>query len=143
LLLLTLVLIIGAIKLQKLTKLPRLELGLPIRLGLTGLILAIGGAVIVWAFRSLSIQQRGRELVTTGPYRYVRHPRYTAVFVAGGLAAFFVTQTFLVLIAIVLMILVGYVVVGSEEKLMEQRFGQAWRDYARRTPRFFPRLVRK
>jgi protein-S-isoprenylcysteine O-methyltransferase Ste14 len=63
--------------------------------------------------------------------------------VAGGLAAFFVTQTFLVLIAIVLMILVGYVVVGSEEKLMEQRFGQAWRDYARRTPRFFPRLVRK
>lgn len=143
LLVVTATLIIGAIELQKLTQWPRLELGLWLRLGLTGLTLVIGGAVIIWSLRSLSIQQRGRELVTTGPYRYVRHPLYAAVLVAGGLAAFFLTQSFLVLMAMVLMILIGHLMVRSEEKRMEQHFGQAWREYARRTPRFFPRLRRK
>lgn len=143
LLLLTLALLVGAIELQKLTNLPRLGLSFPIRLGLAGFVLVTGGAIIIWAFRSLTISQRGRELVTTGPYRYVRHPLYTAVFLTGGLATFLVTQTFLALIAMALMILIGHLVVGSEEKLMEQRFGPAWRDYARQTPRFFPRLMRK
>jgi protein-S-isoprenylcysteine O-methyltransferase Ste14 len=29
---------------------------------------------------------------------------------------------------------------ASEERQSEQRFGQSWRDYAARTPRFIPRL---
>jgi len=141
LLLLMLALIVGAVKLQKSTDLPRLALGLPLRLGLTGVVLVIGGAVIIWSLRVLPLDRRGRELVTAGPYRYVRHPIYAAVFVSAGLAVFFITQTVLALGAMALMFLSGHVFVGQEEKFMEHRFGQAWRDYAQRTPRFLPRLI--
>ncbi|MBI3952117.1 MAG: isoprenylcysteine carboxylmethyltransferase family protein [Acidobacteria bacterium] len=139
LLLLVLVLIVGAVELQKITGLPRPELSLPLRLGLTGVVLVVGGTVIIQCFRTLSLRKRGRELVTTGPYHYVRHPLYTAVFLTAGLAVFFITQTYFALLAIAFMFLAGHISVRSEERRMEQHFGQAWRDYAQRTPRFFPR----
>ncbi len=59
--------------------------------------MAAGMAVLVWAeavnrFFSPVIRiqtERGHHVITTGPYRYVRHPGYAAspfVFVGGGLA---------------------------------------------------------
>jgi protein-S-isoprenylcysteine O-methyltransferase Ste14 len=140
LLLLALVLIVGAVKLQPLVNLPRLAVSLPVRLCLTAVVLASGGAVIIWCLSALSLRKRGRELVTAGPYGWVRHPLYTAVFLSSGLAGFLVTRIVLTLAAMLLMFVAGHVAVGYEESLMEQRFGQAWRDYARKTPRFFPRL---
>jgi protein-S-isoprenylcysteine O-methyltransferase Ste14 len=133
-------LIIAAVQLQESTGLPRPRLNLCLRFGLTGVVLVLSGAVIIWSLRVLPLQQRGRTLVTTGPFRYIRHPLYTAVCLAQGLTVFFIAQTYLALGAMLLMFLGGRVLVHYEEKLMEQRFGPAWQDYARQTPGFFPRL---
>ena len=54
---------------------------------IVGVVVAIGGAAIsVWAFRyhgsDLTPFPRpveGQELITGGPYRYVRHPMYTGI----------------------------------------------------------------
>jgi protein-S-isoprenylcysteine O-methyltransferase Ste14 len=62
---------------------------LPIWLQVTGLALAVvGGLIILWAMMAnrffsavVRIQDdRGHQVATTGPYKYVRHPGYASTF---------------------------------------------------------------
>jgi protein-S-isoprenylcysteine O-methyltransferase Ste14 len=81
------------------------------------------------------------ELITTGPYRWVRNPLYVggAVIFAGlGLLA---ASWFLVGAAVLSLVLVR-VRLPEEEAQLEARFGDAYRDYVRRTGRFLPRWRR-
>jgi protein-S-isoprenylcysteine O-methyltransferase Ste14 len=131
----------GAIYLQNLTNLPRPTLSWPLRL-----VLAIGmlAAVLVmglWSVQALPLTERGKRLVASGPYRYVRHPLYSSLLLL-GLANFFVAETYFILVALILLYVIAHAVVRYEEGLMERQFGQEWRAYAKRTPRFFPRLWR-
>jgi protein-S-isoprenylcysteine O-methyltransferase Ste14 len=76
-------------------------------------------------------------LVTTGFYRYVRHPLYTAGFVFLWLTPV-MTSTLLVLYAGLSL----YLYVGSlfEERRLIVEFGPSYREYQRRVPRLIPRL---
>lgn len=81
------------------------------------------------------------KLVTAGPYRWIRHPLYTAgatMFAGLGLLA---ASWFLVAGAALALLLVR-LRLPLEEAELEARFGQRYRDYARRTGRFLPRLRR-
>ena len=81
------------------------------------------------------------ELVTDGPYRWIRNPLYTAgalLFTGLGLIS---ASAFLLVGALVALVLVA-IRLPSEEAELEKRFGQAYRDYVRRTGRFLPRLRR-
>ena len=105
----------------------------------------VGAALLVWTFRSLGnnitdtvVTRRHHTLVTTGPYRFVRHPFY----VGGALAILANSLTaanwFVGLSgAIATALLVTRT--AREEKHLVQRFGDAYREYAERTGRFFPR----
>jgi len=81
------------------------------------------------------------ELVTDGPYRWIRNPLYTAgalFFTGNGLisASAFLLSGALIAVALVTIRL------PSEEAELEKRFGQTYRDYVSRTGRFLPRLRR-
>lgn len=81
-----------------------------------------------------------QQLVTGGPYRYVRHPSYL------GYSLMF-SGLFLVwlnLIALAPMVgIPGYVALAKpEEELLMSRFGQRYREYMRSTGRFIPRIGR-
>ncbi len=81
------------------------------------------------------------RLVTTGPYRWVRNPLYSAgavIFTGLGLLA---ASWFLLAAAALALVLVR-LRLPAEEAELEARFGEAYRDYARRTGRFLPRLRR-
>ncbi len=107
-------------------------------------IVSSGVVVFVW-----SVVARGRysvawempddqQLVTWGPYRYVRHPSYL-----GYLLMF--SGLFLVwlnLVALVPLVgIPGYVALAKpEEELLISRFGQRYREYMRSTGRFIPRI---
>lgn len=142
LLVLTLALMLGTMQAQKVIGGAHWQGAVTLRSALAGFVTVIGISIILWSFGTLSLRQRGRELVTTGPYRYVRHPLYSVMFWGPHLLVFLLTGTWLALAAIVLMFVAGHLLIGYEEKLMEQTFGEAWREYARRTPRFLPRLLR-
>ncbi len=103
------------------------------------------GALLVWTFRSLGqnltdtvVTRQQHTLVTTGPYRWIRHPFYTS-------AALMIPATTL-LTANWLFLAFGSAVFGllavrtdREEANLIARFGDDYRSYMRRTGRFFPR----
>ncbi len=76
------------------------------------------------------------ELVTTGPYAFVRHPIYTGIFLAMlgstiGLSIFWLLPLFLV---------GGYFIhcARQEEKLLLAQFPERYPAYKRRTKMFLP-----
>jgi protein-S-isoprenylcysteine O-methyltransferase Ste14 len=78
------------------------------------------------------------RLVTSGPYRYVRHPSYLAYF-AMFIGFFAVWPSWLSLIPLVAV--PGYYrVTIQEEKLLERRFGKEYLKYQKNTGRFVPKL---
>ena len=87
------------------------------------------------------ITYEDHELVTTGPYRWIRNPLYAAgglVFTGLGLVA---ASWFLIGAAALAMGLVQ-LRLPTEEAQLEARFGQEYRDYVSRTGRFLPKWSR-
>jgi protein-S-isoprenylcysteine O-methyltransferase Ste14 len=120
---------------------------IPVWLRWVGLAVAVcAGIVWVWTVHTLDknltdtvVTRKDHSLVVSGPYRWVRHPFYTATFV--GLVAGSVAMAnwfFLVLGALG----IGFLVARTriEEGKLVERFGDEYRDYMKRTGRFVPRL---
>jgi protein-S-isoprenylcysteine O-methyltransferase Ste14 len=77
---------------------------------------------------------------TTGPYRYSRNPMYIALLlIMTSISIMSLSWLFLLLIIIVLIHLV--LVVPAEEKFCLKKFGDLYRDYKEKTPRWigFPK----
>jgi protein-S-isoprenylcysteine O-methyltransferase len=76
------------------------------------------------------------ELVTSGPYRYVRHPMYAGGLVASIGSAIVCGGAFVFLLAFLTPIFLWRV--GAEDKLMEQQFPNEYPDYKKRTKALIP-----
>lgn len=104
---------------------------------LGGLLILAGTLILTAAWRRL---YRGHgTLVTRGAYAAVRHPQYSALLlvILGALIQWPTIPT--LLMAPVLII--SYVrLAGREERELEARFGQAYREYRKRVPGFVPAL---
>jgi protein-S-isoprenylcysteine O-methyltransferase len=111
------------------------------------------GIVLAWAglaFRFWSIQTLGslfstrlmiqehHELITTGPYKYLRNPSYTGAlitFIGFGLAA----GNWLIVVVLLLTGLLTYAWrIRVEERMLLEAFGQAYEDYKKRTWALIP-----
>jgi protein-S-isoprenylcysteine O-methyltransferase Ste14 len=110
-----------------------------------GAILAWAGALFAtwgkWelghAFSASFAIKEGHELVTRGPYRIVRHPIYTGLMVMGvGLGVAF--DSWLTVGFAILFVLPLALHAAVEEQMLAAHFGEAWRDYRARVPRFVP-----
>ena len=105
---------------------------------------AVGGVLRIWPmfvlgkrFSGLVAIQPGHELVTRGPYRYVRHPSYLGMMV--GLAGWaLVFRSVVGLAAVALGLLVLAARIEAEEALLASQFGEAYAEYRRRTWRLVP-----
>jgi protein-S-isoprenylcysteine O-methyltransferase Ste14 len=78
------------------------------------------------------------ELITSGPFGILRHPMYVGVLLA-AVGALLIFRTWAMLVFSPM----SLVVIGraeSEEKLLEQEFGDQWKSYASKVPKWFPRL---
>jgi protein-S-isoprenylcysteine O-methyltransferase Ste14 len=104
--------------------------------------------LLTWAQRSLGrnvtttvVTREHHELVTDGPYRFVRHPLYTVGVLLYVSLALIIGSWF---IGAVLVVAVGVLMLRlpKEEAMLVERFGDAYREYMRTTPRFLP-LLRK
>lgn len=82
-----------------------------------------------------------RALITTGPFAVVRHPFYIAYSLA-WLAAPVATHGPFVTVFAVIAVSVYFVAARREEKLLEDRFGEAYRTYKLGTGMVLPSLGR-
>ncbi len=80
------------------------------------------------------------ELVETGPYRWVRHPVYTAFFLMLAATISMVSDWRGGALAAVLFVLGTEIRIRAEEKLLVERFGRRYLDYRARTPAWLPPL---
>lgn len=81
------------------------------------------------------------SLVTTGPYRWVRHPFYAAFALGLASNAVVTANWFLALTGFFTVCLVIYRTKIEEEKLIE-RFGDQYTTYMSATGRFVPRIIK-
>lgn len=101
-----------------------------------------------WVFRSLGrnvsetiLTKSHHALVTTGPYRWVRHPLYTTgvtLLLAIGLMA---GNWFILLFVLIAIVALRLAVIPLEERELLIKFGDEYRAYVRRTGRLWPRIV--
>jgi protein-S-isoprenylcysteine O-methyltransferase Ste14 len=89
---------------------------------------------------STSVETKERHiLVTNGPYRWVRHPMYTTIFV-WALAFFLQSANWFIGITWLALSIVAASRTGKEEVALIKRFGAEYRAYMQRTGRFLPNL---
>ena len=96
--------------------------------------------IITWSIHSLPPISRGNTLVTSGAFRYFRHPLYGAFlsFFNFGLALFLNNWIYVLWAA--LQHPVWHWIIKGEEKCMEKQFPGEYEEYSLRTGRFFPRV---
>ena len=84
--------------------------------------------------------QKDKQLTTSGPYAYMRNPLYLgSLMLAAGFAV--AARSWWIVGIMLLMFAVIYIpVITGEERYLRQTFPE-YEDYARRVPRFLPRLT--
>jgi len=118
--------------------------GLVVVVVLSGLLIA-GGLILVAlagfglgrSLTALPIPKNDGQLVTTGLYRWVRHPIYTGVVLA-ALGLMVAGASVAHLVGFLALYVVLMTKAQLEEKLLAERY-QEYEAYAQRTGRFFPR----
>lgn len=125
------------------------NINIPLWLQFLGLFIGTGAlALFIWVHRNLgknfSINLKlfsDQELIETGPYRWVRHPMYTAFYLL-HLAAFLLTANWFIGVTWIAGLTVIIVLrVDREEKMMLEMFGDRYRAYMSRTGRFLPKSI--
>jgi protein-S-isoprenylcysteine O-methyltransferase Ste14 len=106
---------------------------------LSNLLLLAGFWILAAAWPVLLRAQRAGQLATSGIYARMRHPQY-AGFILIMVGFLLQWPTLLTILMFPLLVTMYVRLAIGEERQAEERFGQAWRDYAARTPRFHPRL---
>lgn len=105
----------------------------------SNVLIVAGFFLLAAAWRVLYEAQRAHRLADSGVYARVRHPQYVAFVLI--LAGFLLQWPTLLTLGMFPVLVFMYAWLSRrEEAEMERAFGAAWREYAARTPRFFPRL---
>ena len=106
----------------------------------------IAGALFIATLRALGpnltdtvVTRAHHTLVTTGPYRWVRHPFYLASALAVVANALTAANSFIGVTSAAAVVLL-MIRATTEEHHLEKRFGPEYTRYVRRTGRFLPRL---
>ncbi len=108
----------------------------------------IGSIIILWCFRDFTFRGRGtplptdppKQLVVTGPYRYVRNPIYVGVGIL--YAGYFLWFGYCAILLYAGLALLGAhaFVVLYEEPNLKRKFGASYEQYLQSVPRWVPRF---
>jgi protein-S-isoprenylcysteine O-methyltransferase Ste14 len=93
--------------------------------------------LIQWSnINRVPAQLRG-EMCTWGVYRWVRHPLYAALISMGCVGLAFFLNSYLYFLWVLSLYPLWGRLIKKEEETMAELFGDAYREYAARTGRFF------
>jgi protein-S-isoprenylcysteine O-methyltransferase Ste14 len=102
-------------------------------------LLTVCSAGRLWALLYISGRKK-LELITEGPYSMVRHPLYVFSLI-GAIGIGLASENILILALMIIFYLLYYpMTIFVEEQKLADKFGQAYFDYIKSTPRFLPKL---
>jgi protein-S-isoprenylcysteine O-methyltransferase Ste14 len=113
-----------------------------------GVLITLGSVLLIWWVQwALDVQfdttlhtQADHQLITHGPYHWVRHPMYSALFLL-GLGWLLLTANWLIGTPLMIGIIgVVFMRIDNEEAVLIDLFGEEYRDYMKHTGRFLPIL---
>lgn len=111
----------------------------PVWLAIGIFLFVLAEALRIWAAGTI---HKTEELTTGGPYAYVRHPLYVGSFIHAVAYCFMSGHWQSFLFAVPLFLLLYSAAVSTEEAILLKLFGDSYREYSERVPRFLPRLRR-
>lgn len=106
------------------------------KFSLAGIVFAlVGVALRIWAAGYL---KKNGGVVSSGPYQYTRNPLYLGSFII-GIGFFWAFHIILPGLALaVIFAYIYYPVILDEERILEEKFGEEFREYKRCVPRIIP-----
>ena len=112
----------------------------------TGVAMIITGVLFrAWSVRTLgkyftpTVQIKDEhQLISSGPYKIVRHPSYFAAFLSLAGAAVLLESLTGILVTVAAMSFAYYVRIGIEEQKLIEHFGNRYREYMLHTKRIIP-----
>ena len=116
---------------------------------LSALVLVVFSLLGLWSALALAIAGRGTllavdgptQLVTSGPYAYVRNP-FTIALVGQATAIVLALGSYPVMIYFIALIAwIYFYARPREERRLRERFGERWTDYERQVRAYRPRLT--
>ena len=113
------------------------------------IIILAGFSLLFWAHKHLGINwspiiekrfSKSRGLVKLGPYKFIRHPIYSASFIA--LVGFFFLSANWILVGIPLLILLAFysIKIPKEERELTENFGKKYIQYMKSTGGLLPKI---
>jgi protein-S-isoprenylcysteine O-methyltransferase Ste14 len=104
--------------------------------------LSIMGAagLAAWSFKSLPPARRGLDLVTSGAYRYFRHPVYATLLSSFHFGLAVLLNNWIYVVWAIALHGLWHWNIRGEERLMARRFPQQYPEYCKKTGRFVPRI---
>jgi len=112
--------------------------------------LAIGALCVFflwWVFASIGsnisetvLTKKDHQLVTSGPYRWIRHPLYSGALLAFFSLSLVASNAFMAGLIVIGAILFVSVVIPREEEHLVAKFGEAYLEYRKRTGGLLPRM---
>jgi protein-S-isoprenylcysteine O-methyltransferase Ste14 len=113
---------------------------------LTGIIFLISGTIfrlyainVLGKYFSSTVQiKEEHQIITSGPYRFLRHPSYTGAYIAMLGSAIFLHSIIGILVFGIGMLFVYQLRIKTEEQTLTNQFGVAYKLYASRTYKMFP-----
>lgn len=119
------------------------------RYSVLDILVEMGGLLLItvcsfgrlWALMYIS-GYKSDQVVDAGPYSIVRHPLYVFSFI-GAIGIGLASENLLILTIIAVFYICYYpFTILAEEKKLTTKFGQAYLDYMKRTPRILPRSLK-
>jgi protein-S-isoprenylcysteine O-methyltransferase Ste14 len=103
---------------------------------------------LLWVFRNIGrnisetvLTKEDHELVTTGPYRWIRHPLYTGSILMLFSLSLVAANWILLIYSTLALILFRFLVIPAEEQQLLDTFGGAYRDYQAQTGVILPKFT--
>jgi protein-S-isoprenylcysteine O-methyltransferase Ste14 len=108
-----------------------------VAIGTTGLVLIVWAVASLWRHETTVMPDKSSTaLVTTGPYTLLRNPIYLGEVMAMLGAAELTKNVWFIITALAFAALVTWLQIIPEERHLDARFGQDYRDYKARARRW-------
>jgi len=108
-----------------------------------GVMLALGVFLALWGRRvmeqagtNVNPTQPTTALVVTGPFRFSRNPLYVALTLAYVALALLADALWVLVLLLPVLLVLHYGVIRREERYLEAKFGEAYRQYRSRVRRY-------